>query len=129
MENQESRLTARDSKTRIRFKTLTVQSSHLQRPYANSRMPTKLPDIDETSCRGAQFTHLPGTERCDHALAKPLVALPGYLPADCGTYFIKVVCQFSTTVKGTKTLWATGTPIRKRVPSAETSPPMKPGGN
>src|SRR5664279_3326987 len=48
---------------------------------------------------------------------------------DCGIYFFKIVCQFSTTVKGTEALCATGTPIRKRLPSAVTSPPIKPAGN
>jgi hypothetical protein len=51
------------------------------------------------------------------------------LPADCGTHFFNVACQFSTTVKGTEALCATGAPIRKRLPSAVTSPPIKPSGN
>ena len=51
------------------------------------------------------------------------------LRADCGTYFFKIVRQFSTTVKGTEALCVTGTPMRKRLPSAVTSPPIKPGGN
>jgi hypothetical protein len=60
---------------------------------------------------------------------KPVAACRECTPADCGTYFFKVVCQFSTTVKGTEALCATGTPMRKRLPSAVTSPPIKPGGS
>jgi hypothetical protein len=41
-----------------------------------------------------------------------------FLPADGTTHFFKVVCQFSTTVKGTEALCATGRPMRKRLPSA-----------
>jgi hypothetical protein len=52
-----------------------------------------------------------------------------FLPEDCETYFFKVVRQFSTTVKGTEALCAAGTPMRKRLPSAVTSSPIKPGGN
>jgi hypothetical protein len=52
-----------------------------------------------------------------------------YLPADCRIHFFNVTCQFSTTVKGTEALCPTGTPTRKRLPSAVTSPPMKPSGD
>jgi hypothetical protein len=47
----------------------------------------------------------------------------------CGTHFFKVVCQFSTTVKATGVFCATGTPMRKRLPSGVTSLPIKPGGS
>jgi hypothetical protein len=45
------------------------------------------------------------------------------------SHFFKADCQLSITVKGTEALCAIGTPIRKRLPSAVTSPPIKPGGN
>ncbi len=51
------------------------------------------------------------------------------LPADCRTYFFRISRQFSTTVKGTEALCATGTATRKRLPSAVTSTPIKPSGN
>src|SRR6266699_6546944 len=62
----------------------------------------------------------------DDADRLPTAILAGQ---DYGTYFFKVVCQFSTTVKGTEALCATGTPMRKRLPSAVTSPPIKPAGS
>jgi hypothetical protein len=62
-------------------------------------------------------------------LLSPLTFCREYLPADCGIHFFKIVCQFSTTVKGTEALCAAGTPMRKRLPSAVTSPLIKPGGN
>jgi len=69
-----------------------------------------------TAPRAMQFT-----------VALPLSnAAPRSLP---GTHFFKDVCQFSITVKGTEALCPTGTPTRKRLPSAATSTPIKPGGN
>jgi hypothetical protein len=52
-------------------------------------------------------------EPCGYGLTNPFAVLPGMLAADCGTYFFKVFCQFSTTVKGTEALCVRGTPMRK----------------
>ena len=49
---------------------------------------------------------------CGYGTASCLLFSAECLPADCETYFFKVFCQFSTTVKGTEALCVTGTPMR-----------------
>src|SRR5579864_1619699 len=67
--------------------------------------------------------------REEDPFCKSLSGLPTVPCRRLRTHFFKLVRQFSTTVKGTEALCATGTPMRKRLPSAVTSPPIKPGGN